>query len=748
MNAQLESQQRKSTLDELAALAAGVDGEDGRTLMRLCEHLRSEWRERQADHEALANAQAEALVNSAMIMNELEKTQRDLEQARLSAEEASRAKSEFLANMSHEIRTPINAVLGMNEILLRTQLSERQRHCATTVRSSVESLLGVINNILDFSRIEAGKLELHAVAFDLRDLIEDLAGLYADAALARGVELNTLIPAGMHTRFVSDDQRLRQVLTNLIGNALKFTGRGEVVVEVLAPPDPADGQPLVGIRVRDTGIGIAPEACTRIFDAFAQADGTTQRSYGGTGLGLAISAELVSIMGGEIGVDSEPGRGSTFWITLPLRRCETVPAADAQAASLNGMRVLAVDDNETNLDIYRDQLTHWQCDFDTASDGPHALAALRLAADKGRPFELVILDMHMPGMDGLALARHITGDPAIPRPRQVLLSSISDEISADDYKGAGIECHLSKPVRQGELHSCLRRHRGNAAGAGAGEAATPQPDQGFAGHVLVAEDNLLNQEVAVELLALAGVSADTVTDGAQALEAIHRRRYDLVLMDCQMPTMDGLQATRAIRAHEADCGLARTPIIALTANALADAREQCLAAGMDDYLGKPFSDAGLRAVLARWLPAGADARPVDSPQAMADAPGIPASTDPAPAPLNFDALAHFERREREGRRGILRRVVSSYLDQSREQVQRMLTAAETGDVDQAAFCAHALKSSSAVVGADQLSLLCQEVEEAARIADLSTLWQCIPEAARNHERVCSALLQRYPEAGR
>ena len=737
-------------LARLATLAARVEGPVGIEMRAILSPLSAELNSEQKRLEELSIAQADALVNSAMMMSELQESRAELERARQVAEAASRSKSEFLANMSHEIRTPINGVLGMNEILMRSELTPKQHRCVVTIRNSIDALLRVINDILDFSKIESGKLELHDSPFDLRDVVEDLVGLYAESAYQRGVELKAVLPVSMPTRLIGDDGRLRQILTNLVGNALKFTSSGEVVINVKVEHEHEDGRVVMRFDVQDTGIGIAPAARAHIFDAFTQADGTTQRRYGGTGLGLAIASQLACYMGGQIVVESELDKGSTFWFTVCMRRDSAKYPEDETPDALRGMRVLAVDDNETNRAIYHDQLGHWGCIFEMAFDGENALERLQLAARAGQPFELVILDMHMPGMDGLELARRIVDDHTIPTPIQIMLSSMSDQLSTDQYRENGITQYLTKPARHLDLYRCLRRVRcGEPAPAQAAPSA-PTSVPHVRGRILVAEDNLVNQEVILDLLSIDGLEVEIAADGLQAVNALNARRYDLVFMDCQMPVMDGFLATATIRSMEKERGGGHVPIVALTANALEGDRERCLAAGMDDYLSKPFKAEELYARLSRWLPPAHDVE-IDAPEpaaaCMVPAPISAADTTSAATNaqlLNPEALAHFEAREKSGRAGVLKRVVCAYQEQSAAIVQQMGASLAQGHFEAVRNGAHALKSSSAVVGAEMLSTLCREIEEACRNGNERLAVELVPDAIAMFAGVQRSLRERYP----
>jgi PAS domain S-box-containing protein len=530
--------------------------------------------------------------------SEREHAKAALEAARDHALEASLLKSHFLANVSHEIRTPMNGVLGMTELLLGTGLDGRQREYAETVRTSGDALLAILNDILDLSKIEAGRIELESIDFDVAAVIEDVAELFAGQAQAKGLELVISVGDDVPAAVRGDPGRLRQVLSNLLGNAVKFTSTGLVMVSASAGSAAGNGTTL-RLQVDDTGIGIGAEEAARIFEPFAQADSTTTRKYGGTGLGLAITRQLVELMGGRCGVDSEVGVGSSFWCTLllPAARRSVTARPSATENGLAGANVLVVDDNPVNRVVLEGYLRGWGMEVTVAGSGGAALEAAKGAAVAGRPFGLALIDMHMPVMDGLQLARALSADPATASTSTVLLTGSGEDRDVRPSGQAGISAQLTKPVRRDRLRRCL----GDVIAAGPARATTPfaEASPRSRGVILLAEDNVINQKVAVAMLESGGYRVDVVADGLAAVTAVRARQYDVVLMDCHMPEMDGFEAAAAIRAEEGEHR--RAPIIALTAGAMQEDRERCLAAGMDDHLAKPVKKDDLLAAVARWV---------------------------------------------------------------------------------------------------------------------------------------------------
>ena len=536
------------------------------------------------------------------MLDTLERNRTELVAAKEEAESTTRTKSEFLANMSHEIRTPMNGVLGMLELLEQSALPATERGFARTARASAEALLALLNDILDFSKIEAGKLRLETIDFDVRELVEEVGALLAKQAHTRGIELLCVVPSDLPPRLRGDPSRLRQVLVNLVGNAIKFTHEGEVALS-LKFETPLEGMAKVTFEVRDSGIGMSTETMLRLFKPFTQADSSTTRKYGGTGLGLAISRQLVAIMGGELAVMSEEGHGSTFWFSLTLPLGDGTQHSMQAGTVLSGLRVLVVDDNATNRLIVEHHLSAWGLNFEAAGDGAAAWELIQREAERNRRFDLILLDHHMPGMDGMTLSRHIAQDPRVCKVPRILLSS-SGRLTAEEAAESGLDSSLAKPLRARQLYEAIAVAVGRTATVAAPvKAAAPAARK--AGRLLLVEDNPVNQKVALVTLKRLGYDVQLAGNGREALTAVQDLAFELVLMDCQMPEMDGFEATRAIREREQSEGLPRVPIVALTANALEGDRTQCLEAGMDDYLTKPFKQDQLKAILERWLPQAA-----------------------------------------------------------------------------------------------------------------------------------------------
>jgi two-component system sensor histidine kinase/response regulator len=672
-------------------------------------------------------------ISVARDVTQSKRSEEALRLAREAAEAANHAKSSFLARMSHEIRTPMNGVLGMTELLLETGLTSNQRKYAETVQRSGENLLGIINDLLDFSKIEAGKLELEKVDMDLRRTIEDIVDLLAERAHAKGLELACSIPSGLPTHVKGDPLRLGQVLTNLVGNAIKFTEQGAVVIRVAGVEDTGT-KVTMRFEVSDTGVGITPEAQSRIFEEFTQADGSTTRKHGGSGLGLAISKQLVEMMGGNIHVESALGAGSTFWFTSNFEKQESQAREDsAPIGMLTGVRALIIESTAVNQGILHSQMSNWGMTNRVAETPEQAVELLAQAAARGAPYDIAILDLGLPGLDAIELARTIRARSDIAKLRLVMLTRRQADIK--EAGSVGIDACLAKPVRQTVLYECLVNVM---AGQQPEAAATPAPrgpagvsPAAVRGNILLVEDNLINQQVALGILQMLGYGVTVVSNGREALEAHAEGAFDLALMDCDMPEMDGFEATRQIRARERTSGVARLPIVALTANAMAQDREACLVAGMDDHLSKPFSTVTLQAMLNRWMRPTATEASQTQPAAS--------SRGKAAEVLDREILDQLGKVLTNGKPELLTRVINLYLVESPKLVQKLKQAANESKPTDVARAAHSLKSSSANVGAKVLSGYCQDIESSAGIAAPDEARRIVEKIESEHSRVQAAL---------
>jgi len=726
-----------------------VDPEDHPVLMRAVEELFGrgtpfdfEFRMRRKDGErrwgrsrAVTTYERDGIRCADGLISDItsqKRAEEELHRAREAAEDASRAKSRFLANMSHEIRTPMNGVIGMTGLLLETQLTAEQQQYAAIVRTSGEALLQVINEILDFSKIEARQLKLDRTEFDLVEVVERAAQVLALKAEEKRIELTYEVDAAAPRRLLGDAGRLRQVLLNLLGNAVKFTEHGEVALKVTRRRED-EHSAVLRFTVTDTGIGFSQERAGSLFEPFVQGDDSSTRRFGGTGLGLAISKQLVELMGGEMGVESEEGKGSTFWFTANFEKQadQSLPTT-GMPARLRGAKVLVVDDNATNRAAMCRLLKSWGCRMHCVADAESALEELRAGARDADPYRLALIDMNGAASVGESLGRAIAGDPELEETALVAMTGFGKAGDGAGLREMGYAGQVSKPVGEGNLRAALRALEGEGNGPrriGGNSAPHSGAREGLrSARILVAEDNIVNQDVALAILRKLGVCAELVTNGAEAVEALRRGDFELVLMDCEMPEMDGYEATRRIRDPQTGVRDPQIPVIAFTADAVSGDREKCVEAGMNDYLAKPVDPRRLGEMLEKWIVRG-------EPQREAGSLGTAIFEPDAMAIFEPDAMLD----RLMGDRSLARKVIGGFLREAPRQLSGLGKSLRQGDAAEVRRQAHSMKGGAATIAAERLRERCGAMEEGAAAGDLERAAALLPKVEEELELLEEAL---------